>query len=400
MTSSSRKIIRASAYRRGLLAAVAAAAFVLSAAACGTGTAAPAPDAPIPVGSIATITGFGNYFSQAGSAAEAYLDYVGAHGGIDGRTFSYTQLDDKQSPSTADEDAQQLASAGDVAIVGDASQLNCEVNEKYYATEDLVDIPALGFTPQCYDSSGISPVDIGLFSGFELDLLYASQHLHFARVCALVPDLPGYAAAMAPKIVAWERVSHLRLAYYNDTLSTAPDYTPYVVAMKSDGCQAVVVALPGTVQPLFEALTDQGVPTMTVLTLATSYDTAAAQVAKAYPKTPFITFSQFVPYGATTGAAALYRNIMTARKLPVNATTEAGYIAAEAFVAGLKTIKGPITRASVAKAFRALRPVAIPLLDEPYTFGPGLSHQSNTEGLFFRAVAGSWTAASDGFIGI
>lgn len=394
MTTSS--VIRA-------LAAIFAGLLAISIAACGSSGGSPAAaqqDSAIPVGSIATITGFGNYFSQAGSGAEAYLDHVNAGGGIGGRKFTYTLLDDKESPSTVAQDAQQLVAAGDVAIVGDASQLNCEVNAKYYTEGGLIDIPALGFTPQCYSSASISPVDVGLFSGLELDLVYASQQMHFTRVCALAPDLPGYAAAMASKIAAWGKISHLKLAYYNDTLSAAPNYTPYVVAMKAAGCQAVTVALPGTVQPLFEALTDQGVPSMTVLTLATSYDTAAAQVAKAYPKTPFITFSQFVPYDSTSSAAVTYRKIMAASKVPVNATTEAGYIAAEAFVDVLKTIKGPITRASVTKAFQQLRPVSVPLLNAPYTFGPGTAHQSNIEGIFFQAKSGVWKQLTSGFIGI
>lgn len=385
------------------LAAIAAALLALSAAACGSssgsGSASAKSDAPIPVGAIATITGFGNFFSQASSGAEAYLDYVNSTGGIGGRKFTYTLLDDKQVPATAAQDAQQLAASGDVAVVGDASQLNCAVNAKYYAQAGMIDIPALGFTPSCYSSPAISPVDVGLFSGLELDLVYASQHMHLTRICALVGDVPGYAAAMAPKIAAWEKISHQKLTYYNDTLSAAPNYTPYVVAMKHAGCRAVAVALPGTVQPLFEALSDQGVPSMTVLTLATSYDTASAQVAKAYPKTPFITFSQFVPYGAANSAAAKFRQIMAAHKVPVNATSEAGYIAAEAFVAGLKTIKGQITRASVAQAFKSLKPVSVPLLNQPYTFGPGSVHQSNTEGLFFQAKVGSWAQLTQGFIG-
>ena len=394
--------IRARTRRAGPLAAVGAALLAVSVAACGSSssTATTKSDAPIPVGAIATITGFGNYFSQASSGAQAYLDYINSTGGIGGRKFTYTLVDDKQTPSTAAQDAQQLAAAGDVAIVGDASQLNCEVNAKFYAQSGLIDIPALGFTPPCYSSTSISPVDIGLFSGLELDLVYAWQRMHLTRICALVPDQPGYAVAMASKIAAWEKISHLKLAYYNDTLPAAPNYTPYVVSMKRARCQAVVVALPGTVQPLFEALGDQGVPSMAVLTLATSYDAAAAQVAKAYPKTPFITYSQFVPYGAATSAAVMFRKIMTTYKVPVNATSEAGYIAAEAFVAGLKTIKGPITRASVTKAFEGLSPIQVPLLNPPYTFGSAAAHQSNTEGLFFQAKDGAWTQLSAGFVGI
>lgn len=385
--------------RRAAIVAGAAAA-LLALAGCGSSANGGSASDDIQVGALSTVTGFGTYFSQASSAAQAYLDYVNAHGGIHGRKFAYTMLDDKATPATAASDARQLVANGAVAIVGDASQLNCLVNSRYYGQVGMADIPALGFTSACFDSPNISGVDVGLFSGMELDLDFASQELHEKNICALVGNLPGYAAAMAPKVQAWQRASGQHLSYYNTTLPVTPDYTPYVIALKAHRCTAVALALPSTVQPLLQALTDQSATNIKVLTVATTFDAADAKVVGKYPSIQVYTYSQFVPYDSTSVAAKTYQDITRGANLPANGTTEAGYIAAYAFVQAVRTVKGPITRASVLAALRHLAPLAVPLLNPRFTFGTASGHQSNTSGLFFVGKDGTWSQVSSAFVSL
>jgi branched-chain amino acid transport system substrate-binding protein len=87
----------------------------------GAGLASSSAPGPIVVGNITSISGFSGTFATFHSGAQAYFNYVNAHGGVNGRKIKFITKDDAGNPAKAAAAAKQLLQAGAVATVADAN---------------------------------------------------------------------------------------------------------------------------------------------------------------------------------------------------------------------------------------------------------------------------------------
>ena len=101
-------------------------------------------------------------FSASALAAQAYFKCVNANGGIHGRPVEYTILDDQWNPEIAAQVATKLVKDRKVvAMVGNSSFVECGVNAKMYAQEDVMVIAGVGVPRECFFAKNYVPVNAG-----------------------------------------------------------------------------------------------------------------------------------------------------------------------------------------------------------------------------------------------
>ncbi|MDF5758959.1 ABC transporter substrate-binding protein [Spongiactinospora sp. TRM90649] len=374
------------AYVAGLVAVLA-----LGVSACSGSSSA---DGPIKVGSINGVTGLFQT-PEVGPAVKAVFEEVNAAGGINGRKLELISKDDAMNPQRTTEVARDLIdSEGVVALVGSSSAVDCGLNRGTYGKNNIVSIPAVGVDPACFTSPNIAPVNPGPFKLLTALLYYASETLKHEKVCMAFTVLPGSGGGIDAAIKEWSDLTGKSLTV-KDTSVGQGDPTPYLVKLKSAGCQAVIYN--AQVGPWFTQAKTQGMQSVDFIMMANSYTDANAKVIpddmSAYVGT------EWQPYtDETLPGNDRWSQIIDKNKIQKTAFSQGGVMAADVFVQVLKTIKGEINRESVTQAFKTMKPIEYPMVGTPYVFGPGQAHNPIEGSRFVKAEAGAWKVLPEGFI--
>lgn len=347
-------------------AAFTAAALVLTGCAGGdTGGDA----APIKLGAVSTISGPAT-FPEASAAAQAVFDRVNAEGGINGRQIEYKVMDDKADPATATAAARELVGGDEVvALVGSASLLDCEVNAKYYESEDVRSVQGLGVDPGCFSSPNIAPVNIGPYNDTTLTMLYGSEVLGLDNLCVFTSVIGSTGPAYTAAIERWSEVTGKEPLMVDDTVPYGgSDYTPYIVKAKEAGCEAIVS---NAVEPdgigQIKAANQQGWDDVSFLFLTSVYSESFAAAIENAGNGVFVP-TEYYPLSLETEVNADWRELMTENDIVLSSFAVGGYLAATIMVDVLKGIEGDITRESVNEALKNMAPVNNPLIAYPYQF--------------------------------
>lgn len=374
--------------------AAAVAAFVGSAAGAGAGSGAAEATDPIKIGAISSLTG-PVPFPEATAAARAVFNRVNATGGIRGRKLRYVVADDKADPALAAQAARRLVDQdGVVGMAGSASLLECAVNAAFYKQKGIYAIQGTGVDPVCFNSPNIAPVNTGPYLGTTAGLYFASEVLKSTRVCMIFYGIPGFETATRQSIARWTAITGKELTYFDNSLGLADDPTPQIVKAKERGCQAIVHnGLEAHAIVWGKALKAQGL-TVHEIALTSAYtDKVARDLAQAGAGGLYAN-SEFEPYLSSSPALADWRALMRKAKVPQTSFAEGGYLAATFFVRALRSIKGPITRASVAAAMLRLKPITHPMMGSPYSFGRRNAHNPNRASKFVQVQNGRWVVVT------
>ena len=103
--------------------------------------------------------------------------------------------------------------------------------------------------------------------------------------------------------------------------------------------------------------------------------------------------AEFEPWSGSSLQLTDWRRLMVARGIEASSLSQGGYLAAQLLVKVMRGIDGPVTRASVAAALRAMPPIANPLVDKPFVFGPAQTHHPQRSALPLRLISGRWRIA-------
>jgi branched-chain amino acid transport system substrate-binding protein len=391
---------RAGGWRAGRAAAVAAAVVALVAAGCsssspagggssaggGSPAGAAASGSPIAVASLASLTGAASFAGwQLG--AKAYFDYLNKHGGINGHPVDFTILDDAGSPTQVALLARREVDAGVVAFAGSISLGDCAVNGKYYDQQGIVSID-VGSDPTCFDNPNIDPVNSGPATDPELQMVFAAEDLHDTRICMISDAVPGEDPQFQAAVTGFEQVTGQKILKWIKDWPINASYAPAVAQLKSAGCQAV--ALPfeasGAVPLLADAQSD-GIHDITWISGLALYEQSFLSAAKASANGMYLGL-EFAPPGAP-GTAQMMAAFQADNIAP-SEPEESSYTAAYVLGTVLKTIKGPITRASVLAAFRAMKPLTVPTMGTPFTFGTATAHHPNQAAYIVKIANGAF----------
>ncbi|MFI6390309.1 ABC transporter substrate-binding protein [Nonomuraea sp. NPDC050547] len=372
-----------------LAAALGAAALALTGCAAGGGT-----DGPIKVGSINGVTG---QFQapEVPKAVQAVFDEVNAAGGIGGRTIEFISKDDAMNPQRSTEAAVELIeSEGVVALVGSSSAVDCGLNRAKYGSAGIVSIPAVGVDPACFTSPNIAPVNPGPYKLLTAALYFLSQTKKHEKVCAYLTVLPGSGDGIENAIKEWSTVTGKQLTVKETSVGTG-DPTPYLVKAKEAGCTGIVYN--SQVGPWFAQAKTQGMTAVDFAMLANSYTDANAQ---AIPEGLNVySATEWQPYtDESLPGNDRWAKIVGGKGIPKTAFSQGAVMAADVFVQVLKGIQGPITRESVTKAFKEMKPVDYPMVGTPYVFGPGDAHNPVEGARFVKAENRAWRVLPEGFV--
>jgi branched-chain amino acid transport system substrate-binding protein len=353
----------------------------------------------IKIGSVSSLTGPAT-FPDVSGAAKATFDQINARGGINGCKVDYVVEDDKGDPQTATQAARDLVqNQGVVALAGSGGLLDCEVNGQFYAQQKIGAVSGLGVDGACWSTPNISPVNVGPFTLTTAMLYYASEKLHVQKLCVVNYILAGTKKAYQNAVDQWTRLTGKKLTLFDQTLPPQGDYTPYVLKTKKAGCQVV---LSNAVEPQalswMKIVDQQKVTGIRWFFLAPGYSDAVAKALKTSTSEVYAG-TEWEPYTDKTSAANNgWRATMEATGRPLTAFSQGGYESATVMADVLKTIKGPITRASVYSALVNMKPISTPLTGTPYVFGPGKTHASNTATKIMQLDHGAWKVSTPDWV--
>ncbi|WP_410674217.1 ABC transporter substrate-binding protein [Amycolatopsis sp. cmx-4-68] len=359
---------------------------------------------PIVVGSVNALSGAAT-FPEASQAAKAVFDAANAAGGVNGRRIEYKAIDDKGDPAAAAAAAREVVGGDEaVALVGSSSLIECEINAKYYEQQKILSVQGIGVDPACFSSQNIAPVNVGPFHDMTLSLLYGSEVLHLTDICALLEiagnTLPAYRAA----IDEWTKITGKKLKHLDSTLPYGgSDYTSSIVKARAAGCKAITVnpVEPDSIGQL-KAAQAQGWTDVTWLLLTSVYSENYAKAISNAGAGVYVP-AEFYPFtDAGSPQTKDWRELMTKNKIPLTSFSQGGYLAAKYFLDVVRGIKGDVTRESVTKALREMKPVTDPMVGTPYVFGPARTHHDNTAGWPIKLATGTnkWELAAPDWLRI
>jgi branched-chain amino acid transport system substrate-binding protein len=231
---------------------------VIEPGACGLGNGEEATGEPIRLGGAATnIPGVD--FTWIPKMAAIYFDCVNANGGIYGRPIEYSYEDGAPDPAVWQAIATKLVEEDQVlAIVGNTSLLECDVNTEYYAERGYKPIIA-GVAPGCFLNDTWSAVNMGPY----YSNLGAAQAVVRAgatgKLVAASPDQPG----MDFNNSSVEDMANIAGLEYEGILEPVPIADPAAFAQRlvdaaGEGGGVVLNFTGPTVLPLLEAISQQG----------------------------------------------------------------------------------------------------------------------------------------------
>lgn len=392
--------------RTGVVARTTAVAIVVAAAVglagCGATGSSSGGGGSIQLGAIMTKTGSPYSFAPVGiqPMTEAVYNQVNAAGGIHGHKIDYNVVDDTNSPQGAAEAARQLIEQdGVVMLTGGASYVACSANGSLYKANHIYDLEAIFTDTHCETSPNIAATNPGPNVSQTLMLQYAYSKLHLTRLCNLQqanPNNPYQKQAVSQ----FENMTGNKLVLADFSIpDTVSDFTPYLIRVRAAHCQAVFVDGGPTAPSISREMTAQKMTNVVVLTTGGTYQPSLGQALGKYPVEWYVA-SEFNPPSTSTPGMAQYLALAKKNNIPVNPFTQGAYLAATYTVDVLKTIKGPITRASVTAALQNMKPIRTAFTGTPFRFGSAPDHVANKSIKIAKLVKGTWQIVTPSFVSL
>lgn len=364
------------------------------------GASAQAEEAPIRVGSLASISGPMS-LPESSMAAKAVFERINAAGGIQGRKIEYFVEDDKGDAGATAQAARDLVdSKGVVAFAGSASLQDCTVNGNLYRQRKVLSIPGVGGEFGCYRNKNFAPVSVGPARGTLAGLYFTAKELKKEKICAFLLGIPAHGAGNAWAVDNFQQMTGKKLQLVDTTVLPNDDMTPHVLKAKKAGCDAVVFS--GAEQmdlAWFKAMHTQGMKDVTAVFLTPAYTPNFAKIVGKDGDGVYAN-SEYEPFLTDSPALADWRKLMADNHVPESSFAQGGYLSATFLVEVLKRIQGPITRESVTAALRATKgeqAIQHPMLGQKFSFDEGTDVLKTSATKFVRLSGGKWETVTPSF---
>lgn len=362
---------------------------------CGLGNGQAAKGEPIQIGAIVGKTGPED-FSSAARAADAYFKCVNANGGINGRPIKYTIQDDTWNPEVAAQAASKLVKDTKVvAMAASTSFVECGANNKLYEQENVAVVAGVGVPRACFYGKNYAAMN----QGPRLSTVGAAQYLvetfKVKNLTCVAPGIPGFGDWVCGGVEAYGKANgvNVKQVIFDPGQLDGNAIALQIAASKPE---AVVLGMPrGMMLPILSAAEQQdlaknakywGLPT-------SAYHVDMPKVAGQYWSDKLYVHMELQPLDNDGPDTRNWKAVMAKygdRKDPIDSFSQAGHMAAKVVTQALLTIKGPVDRASTAKAIREVKNVKTDLLCAPWYFGPGERHQGNHAGRVAQITGGGF----------
>jgi len=402
-------MIKSFSLRLPVIAAAVTASLV--AAGCGSSTSSPsgsgaAASAPgitstqILVGSHQPLTGpAAPGYSEIAPAANAYFQYVNAHGGVNGRKIKYTYLDDGYDPAKTTSVVHQLVLQDNVFAIFNGLGTPTHLAVVKYLNSSKVPDLFIASGCDCWNNPTAFPYSFG----WQLDYIregkilgaYIKQHFPGKKIGYFYQnDEFGQDGVKGLDM----EIPHSQVVSRQTYVPTNVNIGPAVAALKTAGAQVVV----NFAIPAFNALfklaslklsynptlvaSNVGTDPATLGTLLETYAKAGGATVNGNQLTQGIITDSYLPSLGSTGNSwiALFKKVHDSydAKAPFDGNVLYGMAVAYAFVqAMLKAGKNP-TRASVVKTIEGGLPQGASVA--PYNYS--MTDHGGTSGAYIGVI--------------
>lgn len=349
----------------------------LTAAACGSSssgsstatTASATTSAASAPGVTATSILFGQTIPKSGPAAlygeatagvQAYFDMINAEGGVNGRQLKLDSLDDQYQPPVALQDTKQLIEQDHVfAIVDPNGTATTQANLPVYTANDVPVVGPMTGAAGFYTTT--RPFYFNVWPAYTLEGKTIGNFLQNSlkpTKIGVIYQNDDFGKSLLSGLTGSGVTPSVSIPYD----PTQTDYSADAAQLKSSGVTAVVLfAIPGPTIKILNAFAainyDPKIMMSQVALTPTSYSAAGPDVNGSY-------ITGFIPPIANDAGNAQVTAFKAAMAkyqpgAPVNVFAGWGWESAQVAVAGLKAVKGSLTRTSYIAALNTIQNLQI-----------------------------------------
>lgn len=368
---------------------------------CGMNTGKPASGEPIPIGAVVGKTGPDD-FSASALAAQAYFKCVNANGGINGRPVEYTIVDDQWNPEVAAQVATKLVKDRKVvAMIGNSSFVECGVNAKMYAQEDLMVVAGVGVPRECFFAKNYAPVNAGPRVSATVVGVHMAQSYKARKMACIIPNIPSLGNWACDGLKDWGKVNGVAV----DVIAIdpgSPDATSTILQAAAAKPDVIVLNVPkGIMVPMLAAAEQQGLAKKIRFGSSTpAYNFDVPKALGATWNNNFDIHLEFMPVESAGADNLNWKATMeayAAKSDPRDSFAQAGYLAARmATEALLKLDPKKIDRATASAALRGIKGFKSDILCRPFYVGDGARHNANSSGPIAQVSGGGFKQVSKG----
>jgi branched-chain amino acid transport system substrate-binding protein len=368
---------------------------------CGLNNGKAASGEPIALGAVVGKTGPDD-FSASALASLAYFKCVNANGGINGRPVELTIVDDQWNPEVAAQAAAKLVKDRKVlAMVGSSSFVECGVNAKLYAQEDVMVIAGVGVPRECFFAKNYVPVNTGPRVSATVVAMYAAQKYKARKMVCVIPNIPSLGNWACDGAKDWGKANGVDV----DVIAIdpgSPDATSTMLQAAAKKPDAIVLNLPkGIMVPMLAAAEQQGLAKKIRFVSSTpAYNFDVPKTIGAAWNGNFDIHLEFMPVESAGADNLNWKATMEAfgtRSDPRDSFAQAGYLAARIVTeALLKMDPKKIDRAGVSTALRNVKGFKSDILCRPFYVGDGARHNANSSGPISQVSGNGFKQVSDG----
>lgn len=368
---------------------------------CGLNNGKAAAGEPIALGAVVGKTGPDD-FSASALAAQAYFKCVNANGGINGRPVEFTIVDDQWNPEVAAQVAAKLVKDRKVvAMVGSSSFVECGVNAKMYAQEDVMVIAGVGVPRECFFAKNYVPVNTGPRVSGTLVAMHAAQQYKAKRMVCVIPNIPSLGNWACDGAKDWGKANGVEV----DVIAVdpgSPDATSTMLQAATKKPDAIILNLPkGIMVPMLAAAEQQGLAKKIHFVSSTpAYNFDVPKTIGPAWSGNFDIHLEFMPVESAGKDNMNWKATMDAfagKNDPRDSFAQAGYLAARiATEALLKLDPKKIDRATVSAALRNVKGFQSDILCRPFYVGAGARHNANSSGPIVQVSGSGFKQVSTG----
>lgn len=368
---------------------------------CGLNNGKAASGEPIALGAVVGKTGPDD-FSASALASQAYFKCVNANGGINGRPVELTIVDDQWNPEVAAQAAAKLVKDRKVlAMVGSSSFVECGVNAKLYAQEDVMVIAGVGVPRECFFAKNYAPVNAGPRVSATVVAMYAAQTYKAKKMVCVIPNIPSLGNWACDGAKDWGKANGVDV----DVIAIdpgSPDATSTMLQAAAKKPDAIILNVPkGIMVPMLAAAEQQGLAKKIHFVSSTpAYNFDVPKTIGAAWNGNFDIHLEFMPVESAGADNLNWKATMDAyggKTDPRDSFAQAGYLAARiATEALLKMDPKKIDRAGVSAALRGVKGFKSDILCRPFYVGDGARHNANSSGPIAQVSGNGFKQVSQG----
>ncbi len=298
-------------------------------------------------------TGPAALYGESTAGVQAYFDYVNAHGGVNGRKIKFISLNDQYEPPIALQDTKTLVYTdhvfAEVAVNGTAA------TEANITVLDPNNVPLVG--PQTGATVFAGTLRQNLYNvwpsylieGKMLGTFATSQHLTKIGVLYQNDDF-------GKSLLQGVKNSGLNPALAIPYDPTQTDFSPQAAQFKAAHVQAVIIlAIPGPTTDFLNAMNAINFKPVRIMSQVSAIPQEFQTAPQEFPGSYSGAFIPPLQDTTNPQVKAFLTGMSTYQPgKPASVFAAWGWTEAQVAVAGLKAIKGPITRDSYEAALNSL----------------------------------------------